>query len=88
MYKRQATTEKKYHLYMLEIELVNRIHKEEFKRSEYKFALIAHCLRDFRLDAAQKKVNSRPCAGVAPRTASFTWGVSSSRNMASNLIFL
>jgi hypothetical protein len=43
-----ATTEVKYHLYMLEIELVNRIHREEFKRSEFKFALIAHCLRDFR----------------------------------------
>ena len=43
-----ATTEEKYHLYMLEIELVKRIHREEFKRSEYKFALIAHCLRDFR----------------------------------------
>jgi hypothetical protein len=43
-----ATTEEQYHLYMLEIELVNRIYKEEFKRSEYKFALIAHCLRDFR----------------------------------------
>jgi len=43
-----ATTEEKYHLYMLEIELVNRIYREEFKRSEYKFALIAHCLRDFR----------------------------------------
>ena len=28
-----ATTEEKYHLYMLEIELVNRIHQEEFKRS-------------------------------------------------------
>ena len=43
-----ATREEQYHLYMLEIELVNRIYKEEFKRSEYKFALIAHCLRDFR----------------------------------------
>ncbi len=43
-----TTTEEKYHLYMLEIELVNRIHKEEFKHSQYKFALIAHCLRDFR----------------------------------------
>jgi hypothetical protein len=43
-----ATTEEKYHLYMLEIELVNRIYREEFKRSEYKFALLAHCLRDFR----------------------------------------
>jgi hypothetical protein len=43
-----ATTEEKYHLYMLEIELVNRIYREEFKRAAYKFALIAHCLRDFR----------------------------------------
>jgi hypothetical protein len=43
-----ATPEEKYHLYMLEIELVNRIYREEFKRSAYKFALIAHCLRDFR----------------------------------------
>lgn len=43
-----ATTEYKYHLYMLEIELINRIYKEDFKRSRYKFALIAHCLRDFR----------------------------------------
>lgn len=43
-----ATTEETYHLYMLEIELVNRIYRDEFKRSEYKFALIAHCLRDFR----------------------------------------
>ena len=43
-----ATTEEKYHLYMLEIELVNRIYREEFKRAAYKFALLAHCLRDFR----------------------------------------
>jgi hypothetical protein len=43
-----TTTETQYHLYMIEIELVNRIYREEFKRSEYKFALIAHCLRDFR----------------------------------------
>jgi hypothetical protein len=42
------TKEKQYHLYMLEIELVNRIYKESFKKSEYKFALIPHCLRDFR----------------------------------------
>jgi hypothetical protein len=43
-----TTTEEQYYLYMLEIELVNRIYREKFKRSEYKFALIAHCLRDFR----------------------------------------
>ena len=34
-----TTTEEQYHLYMLEIELVNRIYREEFKRAEYKFAL-------------------------------------------------
>jgi hypothetical protein len=43
-----ATKEEQYHLYMLEIELVNRIYLTRFKRGEYKFALIAHCLRDFR----------------------------------------
>jgi hypothetical protein len=42
------TKEEQFHLYMLEIELVNRIYKEAFRSSEYKFALIAHCLRDFR----------------------------------------
>jgi hypothetical protein len=50
-----ATTEENYHLYMLEIELVNRIYREEFKRSEYKFALIAHCLRDFRPECRSVK---------------------------------
>jgi hypothetical protein len=42
------TREYQYHLYMIEIELINSIYKEAFKRSAYKFALIAHCLRDFR----------------------------------------
>ena len=42
------TKEHQYHLYMIEIELVNRIYKKAFKNSDYKFALIAHCLRDFR----------------------------------------
>jgi hypothetical protein len=50
-----ATPEERYYLYMLEIELVNRIYREEFKRSEYKFALIAHCLRDFRPDCRSVK---------------------------------
>ncbi len=43
------TTEAKYHLYMLQIELVNRVYKDAFKNSKYKFALLPHCLRDFRL---------------------------------------
>jgi len=42
------TKEYQYHLYMIEIELINRIYKEDFKHSKYKFALIPHCLRDFR----------------------------------------
>ncbi len=43
-----ATPEDEYHLHMLEIELINRIYKEAFKKSSYKFALLPHCLRDFR----------------------------------------
>jgi hypothetical protein len=43
------TTEDQYHLYMVEIELVNRMYKESFKQCEYKFALLPHCLSDFRL---------------------------------------
>ena len=50
-----TTTEEQYHLYMLEIELVNRIYKEDFKRADYKFALIAHCLRDFRPECLAEK---------------------------------
>jgi hypothetical protein len=42
------TQEEGYHLYMLEIELVNRIYREPFRKSDYKFALLPHCLRDFR----------------------------------------
>jgi hypothetical protein len=42
------TREEGYHLYMLEIELVNRIYREAFRKSDYKFALLPHCLRDFR----------------------------------------
>lgn len=42
------TKKYQYHLYMIEIELVNRIYKESFRNSSYKFALIPHCLRDFR----------------------------------------
>jgi len=43
-----GTKEFQYHLYMIEIELMNRLYRDAFQRSAYKFALIAHCLRDFR----------------------------------------
>jgi hypothetical protein len=42
------TKEAQYHLYMVEIELTNRICRDDFRQSSYRFALIAHCLRDFR----------------------------------------
>jgi hypothetical protein len=42
------TKEFQYHLYMVEIELGNRICRDAFKQSKYRFALMAHCLRDFR----------------------------------------
>jgi hypothetical protein len=48
------TNEEQYHLFMVEIELTNRVNEHAFKKSAYKFALIAHCLRDFRPDCASE----------------------------------
>ena len=83
-----ATTEEQYHLYMLEIELANRIHREEFKRSEYKVALIAHCLRDFRPGCRSEEGEFEAVCRGCTEDCFIHLGVSSSRNMASNLIFL
>ncbi len=44
--KRLRTSEQQYHLYMLEIELTNRINIDSFLRSDYKIALLPHCLKD------------------------------------------
>ena len=44
-----GTQEYQYHLYMIEIELVNRIYKKSFKNSSTQMAFLPHCLRDFRL---------------------------------------
>jgi hypothetical protein len=41
-----TTSREQYLLYMLEIELVNRINKEKFKLAESKFAFLPHCLHD------------------------------------------
>jgi hypothetical protein len=46
--RRLRTTEEQYHLHMLEIELANRVHRERFLRSDFRIALLPHCLRDFR----------------------------------------
>jgi hypothetical protein len=37
-----------YLLYMVEIELTNRINRNSFSNAAWRMALIAHCLRDFR----------------------------------------
>jgi len=46
--RRLRTTEEQYHLHMLEIELVNRVHRDRFLRSDFRIALLPYCLRDFR----------------------------------------
>jgi hypothetical protein len=46
--RRLRTTEEQYHLHMLEIELVNRVHRDRFLRSDFRIALLPHCLRDVR----------------------------------------
>lgn len=45
--RRLGTTEEQYHLYMLEIELVNRCHKSRFRQCQHKIALLPYCLKDF-----------------------------------------
>lgn len=44
--KTLTTTEEQYHLYMLEIELANRINGAAFRAAEKKVAFLPHCLRD------------------------------------------
>jgi hypothetical protein len=41
-----TTSREQYLLYMLEIELFNRINKENFKSADSKFAFLPHCLHD------------------------------------------
>ena len=41
-----TTSREQYLLYMLEIELVNRINKENFNLSQSKYAFLPHCLHD------------------------------------------
>jgi hypothetical protein len=41
-----TTSREQYFLYMLEIELVNRLNREKFSSSESKYAFLPHCLHD------------------------------------------
>ncbi len=45
--RRLATTREQYHLYMLEIELTNRLNITEFISAGTKIALMPYCLQDF-----------------------------------------
>jgi len=45
--RRLATTREQYHLYMLEIELTNRLYIEEFLNADRKISLMPYCLQDF-----------------------------------------
>jgi hypothetical protein len=44
------TTRLQYHLYMLEIELTNRLNSASFKSADKKIALLPHCLRDLTVE--------------------------------------
>jgi len=45
-----TTSREQYILYMLEIELVNRLNKKKFNSSEAKYAFLPHCLHDLDKD--------------------------------------
>lgn len=53
--KRLATTERQYHLYMLETELVNRMNKDTFLSVSHRIALLPHCLKDLEADCRATK---------------------------------
>jgi len=53
--KRLATTREQYHLYMLEIELTNRLFKSDFIKADRRIALMPYCLRDFSVSCKSAK---------------------------------
>jgi len=52
---RLGTTETQYHLYMIEVELTNRVNKSAFIQADRKIALLPHCLRDFSVNCKATK---------------------------------
>jgi hypothetical protein len=53
--RRLATSREQYHLYMLEIELTNRLFENEFKKADKKIALLPYCLRDLSVKCRSEK---------------------------------
>jgi hypothetical protein len=60
------TTGEQYHLHMLEIELVNRLHRKRFLACDRRIALLPHCLRDFRVECQSVQGDlDTVCAGCS-----------------------
>ena len=53
--RRLAKSREQYHLYMLEIELTNRLFITEFISSDKKIALMPYCLQDFTVNCKSEK---------------------------------
>ena len=54
--RRLATSREQYHLYMLEIELTNRLFVSEFIMADKKIALMPWCLQDFSVNCKSEKI--------------------------------
>jgi hypothetical protein len=52
--RRLSTTREQYHLYMLEIEITNRLCINQFLNADQKIALLPYCLRDFSANCKSK----------------------------------
>jgi hypothetical protein len=52
--RRLSTTREQYHLYMLEIEITNRLYIKQFLNADKKIALLPYCLRDFSANCKSK----------------------------------
>ena len=53
--RRLATSREQYHLYMLEIELTNRLYVKQFIEADKKIALMPYCLQDFSVSCKSSK---------------------------------
>ena len=53
--RRLVTSREQYHLYMLEIELTNRLCAAEFVNADRKIALLPYCLQDFSVSCKSVK---------------------------------
>ncbi|TAL61842.1 MAG: DUF116 domain-containing protein [Bacteroidetes bacterium] len=53
--RRLATPREQYHIYMVEIELTNRLFGAEFRKADKKIALLPYCLQDFSANCKTEK---------------------------------